>query len=152
MQHTQHTSGDCVYHAAARAIESKLSNALYNDPLAEALAGPKAMQTATDIASGNAPSEASSPSRLTPCTCSTCLNKKRLDIQSLAQRASFYGYLPDGTNQPRKLGWITLRTRYLDDALARAFAQLPGQPCQAVLLGAGMDTRPWRMKDLGFVR
>ena len=47
--------------AAARAVESNLPNPLYHDPLAEVLAGPKAMQTATQIAGGSAPSEASLP-------------------------------------------------------------------------------------------
>lgn len=65
--------------------------------------------------------------------------------QSKAQQASFYGYSNGQADQPRKLGWVTLRTRYLDDALLAALATLKGQQCQVVLLGAGMDARAWRL-------
>ncbi len=71
-----------------------------------------------------------------------------LRAQSLSQQASFYGYSSADSDQPRKLGWVTLRTRYLDDALAKVFAQFQGQNCQAVLLGAGMDARPWRLPSI----
>lgn len=73
-------------------------------------------------------------------------------LQSLSQQASFYGYSNAEPNQPRKLGWVTLRTRYLDDALVKAFALFQGKPCQAVLLGAGMDARPWRLPSMHSVR
>ena len=73
-------------------------------------------------------------------------------MQSLSQRASFYGYTPDGSSESRQLGWVTLRTRYLDDALAKIFAQFQGQPLQAVLLGAGMDARPWRLRNIKEVK
>lgn len=73
-------------------------------------------------------------------------------VQSLPQQASFFGYSSAEAGQPRKLGWVTLRTRYLDDALNKAFAQLQGKPCQAVLLGAGMDARPWRLPSISSVR
>ncbi len=38
--------------AAARAIESRLADRLYNDPLAEVLAGTKALELGTQVASG----------------------------------------------------------------------------------------------------
>ena len=72
--------------------------------------------------------------------------------QALSQQASFYGYSSADSNKPRKLGWVTLRTRYLDDALAKVFAQFQGRSCQAVLLGAGMDARPWRLPCMHSVR
>lgn len=65
--------------------------------------------------------------------------------QSQAQQASFYGYSNGAAGQPRKLGWVTLRTRYLDDALLAALNQLKGQQSQVVVLGAGMDARAWRL-------
>ncbi|KAL0020906.1 hypothetical protein WJX77_009821 [Trebouxia sp. C0004] len=110
--------------AAARAVESRLADRLYNDPLAEVLAGPKSLELGTQVASGKGSRE------------------------SLSQQASFYGYSSADSNQPRKLGWVTLRTRYLDDALAKVFAQFEGQHCQTVLLGAGMDARPWRLPSM----
>ena len=73
-------------------------------------------------------------------------------VQSLSQQASFYGYSEAEPGQPRKLGWVTLRTRYLDDALLEAFSHYQGKPCQAVLLGAGMDARPWRLRSISSVR
>lgn len=66
-------------------------------------------------------------------------------VQAKAQQASFYGYSNHDAGQPRKLGWVTLRTKYLDDALLAALAKLGSQETQVVLLGAGMDARAWRL-------
>ena len=148
-------------HAAARAIESRLADRLYNDPLAEVLAGPKALELGTQVASGKGSREVRcsfAQARLTladqasASANSSFFYQWSLRAQSLSQQASFYGYSSAESDQPRKLGWVTLRTRYLDDALAKVFAQFQGQNCQAVLLGAGMDARPWRLPSMHSVR
>ena len=54
--------------AAARALESRRDDRLYDDPLAEILAGPKAMETAKYIASGKGTPEV----RLRRTLCSCC--------------------------------------------------------------------------------
>ena len=148
--------------AAARAIESRLADRLFDDPLAEVLAGPKALELGTQVASGKGSREVCFSITLTrltrPWPARIALTKIltvdqwSLRAQFLSQQASFYGYSSADSNQPRKLGWVTLRTRYLDDALAKACAQFQGQPCQAVLLGAGMDARPWRLPSMHSVR
>lgn len=125
--------------AAARAFESSLPEEvrLFYDPLAEKLAGPVAMQSARDRrASSTGPSDSHPDQAPT---------EKRLS--------------------PR----IPIRTRFFDDFLADALtppAAIPSDqgdgeraggspqastsvtPKQIVILGAGMDTRPFRVEAL----
>lgn len=88
--------------AAARALETQQSERLFDDPLAEALAGPQGFDVYEKMQS--------------------CLPGHSLNTPSTG---------------------ISIRTRYYDDALLRAVNDL--ELDQVVLLGAGMDTRAFRL-------
>ncbi len=81
--------------AAARALESEREDALFDDPLAHALAEPRGSE--------------------------------------LIERYAGGGLLP----------FISIRTRFLDDAIGDLLAD--GSPRQVVLIAAGMDTRAYRL-------
>ncbi|MBI1312064.1 SAM-dependent methyltransferase [bacterium] len=88
--------------AAARALETQQPKRLFDDPLAEALAGPQGFEVYEKMQS--------------------CLPGHSLHTPSTG---------------------ISIRTRYYDDALLRAVNEL--EIDQIVLLGAGMDTRAFRL-------
>lgn len=102
-------------------MESSEARPLVSDPLAESLAGPQAMQNAL--------------------------------IRS--QKA------PPHSSRKFKIGAMAIRTKWFDDQLQAALGLAVGKssspylyisdfvfgaPRQVVLLGSGMDTRPWRLK------
>jgi methyltransferase (TIGR00027 family) len=88
--------------AAARARESRRPDRLFDDPLAEALAGPEGFAL-----------------------------MERLETAAR----------PPGASTSAQNPYIAIRTRYFDDFLTAAAAQLR----QVVLVAAGLDTRAFRL-------
>lgn len=89
--------------AAARALETQQPERLFDDPLAEALAGPQGFDVYEKMQS--------------------CLPGQSLNTPSTS---------------------ISIRTRYYDEAIVKAAGKL--EIDQVVLLGAGMDTRAFRLE------
>ena len=101
-----------------RALESRRENALFHDPLAAAFAEAGGRPLPDPAAPAPDPADGSDPGG------------------------------PDGPEQERRRRWravafsVVVRTRFLDDLLAEAVAA----GCrQVVLLGAGMDSRAFRL-------
>jgi len=127
--------------AAARAIETEQPDALYQDPLAEDLAGSDAIEFAKQR-----------------------MAEEAVQATNGSTGRGWFGTLggvPNGTEAGHTVGRFGIRVKYLDDAILRATRGEPvplesregdgaaassGEPVrQVVLLGAGMDTRAWRL-------
>jgi O-methyltransferase involved in polyketide biosynthesis len=140
--------------AAARAVEHERADAFIRDPLAEALAGERAMKVARQRAEAAAAAAASEQ----PTTADSSSTKPSRAVPRLVMRTAF---LDDAVLVAASGGAESasarrlLSTQKAADALTplaehvRAFASCPEAPpvhrLQVVLLGAGMDARPWRL-------
>eukprot|EP00898_Chlorokybus_atmophyticus_P005265 jgi/Chlat1/573/Chrsp103S01137 len=96
-----------LFVAAGRAHESRRSDALFRDVLAEALADAAAAEPDDNV----------------------------VNVEE-------HGHV--GPHQPHLLAFVATRTRYLDDQMLAALSTEP-HPKQIVILGSGMDARPWRL-------
>eukprot|EP00741_Cyanophora_paradoxa_P006412 tig00001001_g6214.t1 len=106
--------------AASRAIESRRDDRLFNDPFAERLAGPEAFEFRDARRRARAQAPDAPPA-----------DRRQAD---------------EDETRPR----IAIRTRYFDDFAQQSAQALSsasgGGLVQVVLLGAGMDTRAWRLQ------
>ncbi|CAK0745425.1 hypothetical protein CVIRNUC_001619 [Coccomyxa viridis] len=108
--------------AGMRAHESLEEYSLFDDPLAEVLAGRQAMKKAKATLKGMATDE----------------HGGETDGASDGQRS-------DHTKRRYMVGRVALRTKFFDTRLLEAVSSGPPAAVrQVVLLGAGMDTRAWR--------
>ncbi|CBN75792.1 conserved unknown protein [Ectocarpus siliculosus] len=122
------TSSDTVAYssrmiAAARALESRRRDRLFDDPYAELLAGPDAMQTVED--------KAQEESSLPP-----------LEATAAATAAAASDGVPRDVQRR-----LAIRTRFCDDFFEDCAG--PRGIKQIVSLGAGMDTRGLRLRASG---
>ena len=101
------TNDSAMMIAWERSLETKRPDALFSDPLAEALAGTKGEELSANF-------------------------------ENMATTFSF----PDWPEFHKT--WVAVRTRFIDDAVAEHAAG--GTLPQLVNLGAGMDTRPYRLE------
>jgi hypothetical protein len=194
-------SSHCVLHigivyyssrkiAAYRALESASEDPLFDDPLAEALAGPKALNDARRV------SAAAKPTRRTvspdnnptttglPATDPSNPTSSSSHPQATPMEATSSGAAVaheetststreeggEGRSRPRMVTLIAIRTKWFDDRILQALREgagprvavglqpdaatrvgvelrvcEPPRPLQVVLLGAGMDSRAWRL-------
>ncbi|CAB1111767.1 unnamed protein product [Ectocarpus sp. CCAP 1310/34] len=126
------TSSDTVAYssrmiAASRALESRRRDRLFDDPYAELLAGPDAMQTAEDREKAKAHEESSAPP---------------LDPTAAATAAVASNGVPRDVQRR-----LAIRTRFCDDFFEDCAG--PRGIKQIVSLGAGMDTRGLRLRASG---
>lgn len=118
-----------VLHAAARAREAEEDESLVNDPLAAVLAGPKAL--------------ADSRARQQPAPPASGRNFK---INSMAIRTKWFDdQLEASLGMPIDPSIVSSSTSREDPYIVRT-ANAGALPRQVVVLGAGMDSRPWRLK------
>lgn len=101
------TNDSAMMIAYERAIETKRPDALFQDPLAEALAGSKGESLSTNF-------------------------------ENMCGVFEFEGWPTFHKT------WVAVRTRYIDDRVDELAAR--GDILQCVNLGAGMDTRPYRLE------
>jgi methyltransferase (TIGR00027 family) len=102
------TNDSAMMIAFERALETKRADALFSDPLAEALAGSKG-----ESLSGN--------------------------FENMCTIFEFEGW------REFHKTWVAVRTRFIDDRVVEHAAG--GGFAQLVNLGAGMDTRPYRLES-----
>ncbi|KAK9805049.1 hypothetical protein WJX73_006997 [Symbiochloris irregularis] len=115
--------------AAARALETDEPDAVFRDPLARVLAGPKATEYVDTLTRGF-------PEKST---------------------SLILGLPPERPGGKRRVGGVIVRTQFFDTAILAAtgglkelYTWLPKslslEPIQqVVMLGAGLDARPWRL-------
>lgn len=136
-----HTAG--LTHAAARALETlKGQDALVQDPLAQVLAGPKAMARAIASRQQQA-AQADEQEQPSSASESAGSQSQQKSVNKLIIRTVYFDQavqLCTGSWQSKASG------QALPETLVSLQAALQGTACkQVVLLGAGMDTRAWRL-------
>lgn len=123
--------------AAWRALESLEPQPLFVDPLASALAGSEGMRAALQLArpwgDGSAGQESSGGRGEGGGGGSSSMRDGSSPDEQQAAPARRFCY----SNVSTRVWWFD---RQLTAALS-----LPSKPRQVVVLGAGLDTRPWRM-------
>lgn len=148
--------------AAARAIESLRPDALFVDPFASLLAGPKAMARHQGADSADNQSVATNTLAAAAAAVPQEPNSSTQQQQDIIQQQQQQTDMQQ--DEGRQVSRLVLRTVFFDEAtllltgrpaprsdtvLAAVAAHIQQHklpPCrQVVMLGAGMDTRPWRL-------